>query len=196
MKVREALLVGCAALACAFVLATAFIFLRSAAQGPWVRPSLRIQAGSVEGGDGGRVWVIEAGQATILARAVSTELGSGWIRDREPGFNAFFVEGAALVDATASNAKHRRFDGAVSANRLFVVAQTGATRVTGVAVHALWFAAIGAALGAWPMSVATTRWRRRRRGACVQCGYLRAGLATNAPCPECGASTPLHSLPR
>lgn len=29
--------------------------------------------------------------------------------------------------------------------------------------------------------------RRRARGRCVTCGYARAGLAADAPCPECGA---------
>jgi hypothetical protein len=28
---------------------------------------------------------------------------------------------------------------------------------------------------------------RRRRGLCAACGYDRAGLATDAVCPECGA---------
>lgn len=28
--------------------------------------------------------------------------------------------------------------------------------------------------------------RRRRRGACLHCGYLRTGLAPEKPCPECG----------
>lgn len=32
------------------------------------------------------------------------------------------------------------------------------------------------------------RWRRRRRGACVACGYDRRGIGAAAACPECGAS--------
>jgi hypothetical protein len=31
------------------------------------------------------------------------------------------------------------------------------------------------------------RWRRRRGGRCVKCGYNRGGLAMGAACPECGA---------
>lgn len=30
------------------------------------------------------------------------------------------------------------------------------------------------------------RWRRRRRGRCVACGYDRKGLDTKERCPECG----------
>ncbi len=31
------------------------------------------------------------------------------------------------------------------------------------------------------------RWRRRRRGACVGCGYDLKGIAPGGVCPECGA---------
>lgn len=44
-------------------------------------------------------------------------------------------------------------------------------------------AAAGAGL-AWPD---VRRWRRRRRGWCVGCGYDRFGLAAGAACPECNA---------
>jgi hypothetical protein len=30
------------------------------------------------------------------------------------------------------------------------------------------------------------KWRRRRAGLCVGCGYDRRGAAADAPCPECG----------
>jgi hypothetical protein len=33
------------------------------------------------------------------------------------------------------------------------------------------------------------RWRRRRGGRCVKCGYDLKGLPAGAACPECGAST-------
>jgi hypothetical protein len=31
------------------------------------------------------------------------------------------------------------------------------------------------------------RWRRKRRGACLVCGYSRVGIAAAEPCPECGS---------
>lgn len=48
----------------------------------------------------------------------------------------------------------------------------------------------GLAICWWPRRLAA---RRFRRNQCVDCGYSRAGLSPDAPCPECGR---LQSLPR
>ncbi len=37
----------------------------------------------------------------------------------------------------------------------------------------------------WCVPGAVIRWRRKRRGFCVCCGYDRAGISVNTPCPEC-----------
>ncbi len=46
--------------------------------------------------------------------------------------------------------------------------------------------------GAWWLVVfapgTIRRHRRRRRGACVRCGYDRRGIGADAACPECGAA--------
>lgn len=38
----------------------------------------------------------------------------------------------------------------------------------------------------WSIVPLTRRWRRRKRGLCVGCGYDLRGLADGAVCPECG----------
>jgi hypothetical protein len=40
-------------------------------------------------------------------------------------------------------------------------------------------------------------WRDRRRGGCHTCGYRLEGIASDAPCPECGkARKPISMLPK
>lgn len=54
----------------------------------------------------------------------------------------------------------------------------------------LWWIALllsAAALLAWRLPVHAAL--RLRRGACLKCGYARAGLAADALCPECGATS-------
>jgi hypothetical protein len=57
---------------------------------------------------------------------------------------------------------------------------------SGLAIDTLFYGTI-----AWvPLFLPGTlrRWRRRRTGRCIKCGYDRAGLAPNAACPECGGA--------
>ena len=54
----------------------------------------------------------------------------------------------------------------------------------------LWFPAGLSLLGTGALWRLDARARRRARvGACAKCGYDRAGLAPNAPCPECGTNS-------
>ncbi|HVU64866.1 MAG TPA: hypothetical protein VHC70_12875, partial [Phycisphaerales bacterium] len=57
---------------------------------------------------------------------------------------------------------------------------------SGLALNTLFYGTIAWGLLFLPGTV--RRWRRRRGGRCVKCGYDRAGLAAGAPCPECGAA--------
>ncbi len=56
----------------------------------------------------------------------------------------------------------------------------------GVVVNSVLFGAAWYGLLLIPASL--RRGRRRRRGACVECGYDRRGIAPEAACPECGTS--------
>ncbi len=55
----------------------------------------------------------------------------------------------------------------------------------GFAVNTLFYAAL--AWGLWQVPLALRRRSRRRKGLCTHCAYDRTGIATDAPCPECGA---------
>jgi hypothetical protein len=56
---------------------------------------------------------------------------------------------------------------------------------------ALWpFAAVLFISGGWLYWAGRRARRRANRGMCVHCGYSFAGLAIDAPCPECGRSRP------
>lgn len=56
----------------------------------------------------------------------------------------------------------------------------------GFAIDTLVFAGLFALLVRGPGVL--RRWRRRRRGLCVRCGYSRTGLAEGGVCPECGTT--------
>jgi hypothetical protein len=56
---------------------------------------------------------------------------------------------------------------------------------SGLAIDTLFYGTIAWGLLFLPGTL--RRWRRRRGGRCVKCGYDRAGLGAESACPECGA---------
>lgn len=64
----------------------------------------------------------------------------------------------------------------------------GGTPYWGYVVIPLWpFVLISIAITAAAWRMDTLAQRRKRIGGCPACGYDRAGLAADAPCPECNA---------
>jgi hypothetical protein len=61
----------------------------------------------------------------------------------------------------------------------------GRTRYVSVSIAPIMLAAGLVAFAMWRSDL-----RRMPPGACPQCGYDRAGLAFEAPCPECGHAAP------
>lgn len=68
------------------------------------------------------------------------------------------------------------------------VAKTSGPPIPTWAIAAL--AAVGAII-AWKVEAFARKWLRITGGLCPSCGYDRSGLATDAPCPECGTSNPI-----
>jgi hypothetical protein len=56
--------------------------------------------------------------------------------------------------------------------------------VFGLVFNTITYAALAG--GLWQIPLVIRRHMRRCRGRCPMCGYQRAGLRVNAPCPECG----------
>ncbi len=54
----------------------------------------------------------------------------------------------------------------------------------GFALNTLFYSLLAWRL--WYLLLAARRWRQRRPGCCVRCGYDLTGIAAEPPCPECG----------
>lgn len=62
--------------------------------------------------------------------------------------------------------------------------QSGTFRYYFIPTWLFVLASLAGAAGAWWKYLC--RWRRKRRGHCIYCGYHRIGLDPRAKCPECG----------
>jgi hypothetical protein len=61
----------------------------------------------------------------------------------------------------------------------------------GFLINTLLYTALAASL--WSAPGLIRRARRHRAGHCLTCGYARAGLPDDAPCPECGSAAGVTS---
>jgi hypothetical protein len=110
---------------------------------------------------------------------VNVDNGAVWLMDKPtPGISypkqPGFVYGR--TDRGAGTAMVWSFFQSKGSGRAFIIVP-------------IWWLALPAAAStvlAWRMPM--RRALRRRRGACLACGYPRLGLASANPCPECGAA--------
>lgn len=77
------------------------------------------------------------------------------------------------------------------AHTLAVTIKTSPTTARIFEAHWAWLLGLAVAMGLAP-AWRVRRWlmliRRARNNQCIACGYSRAGLARETPCPECGAT--------